>query len=120
MAWESGSGRSSGVRSPQIYEMRFSLHAQQPARDLRGCPRALPMRFGSGREALWVRGAVVQPILWLCEPKAPRQRPRLPRKVAKAANGSPRSYLSKARCSRAMYATLGRTNLIRRSKIFDV
>ena len=80
----------------------------------------MPLRCIRGREVIWLRGAVVQPILWLCEPKAPRQRPRLPRKVAKAASGSPRSYLSKARCSRAMYATLGRTNLIRRSKIFDV
>ena len=41
----------------------------------------MPNRYRSGREALWLRRAVVQPILWLCKPKAPRQRPRLQRNV---------------------------------------
>ena len=80
----------------------------------------MPNRYRSGREALSLHGAIVQPILWLCEPKAPRQRPRLPRKVARAVSKSRLGLMSNARCSRNMYATRVEHELIRRSKIFDV
>ena len=80
----------------------------------------MPSCCGSGREALWLRGAVVQPILWLCRPKAPRQRPRLPRKVVKGVEGVSKKQMRDARCSRTMYATRAEHELIRRSKIFDV
>jgi len=42
MAWESGSGQVKRKALAANLLMRLSLHAQQPARDLRGCPRALP------------------------------------------------------------------------------
>ena len=100
--------------------MRLSLHAQQPARDLRGSARVAAALRKRALEALSLHGAVVQPILWLCRPKAPRQRPRLPRKVVKGVEGVSKKQMRDARCSRTMYATRAEHELIRRSKIFDV
>ena len=74
----------------------------------------MPRAAGAGTMALWLRGAVVQPILWLCVPKAPRQRPRLPRKRFESEEIVLEKLMRSALCSRTMSADAAQCEFDRR------